>query len=148
MDIEKFKNWLESYGCEILPPTNEFESIRWRGKEVGVLYSSGKSSNGYAKLAYLSFCRKEKWDGGPVKVGRQNTYVKKKKQLLERDGSKCFLCDKELGEDITVDHLIPLVAGGANELSNMVLMHEECNNLCGCMPLINKVRIAVNNRLK
>jgi len=148
MDIEKFKKWLEGYGCEILPPTNEYELIRWKGAEVGVLYSSGKSSNNYASKAFLSYCHNGKWDGGPIKTGRQNTYKKQKAKLLVRDGSKCFLCHTELGDDITVDHLIPLVQGGKNELSNMVLMHEQCNFDCGHKTVVEKVRVSVDNKIR
>lgn len=148
MDIQKFSNWLKSHGCEILPVTNEFELIRWKGAETGVIYTSGKTNNKYALRAVGQWQIGSKWTGGQVKTGRQNTYKKHKIKLLARDGDKCFLCDTELGDDITVDHLIPLAAGGKNELSNMALMHEKCNHDCGHLPLIQKVNTAVKNRLK
>jgi hypothetical protein len=146
MNIDKFSNWLINHGCEIEPPTNSYESIRWKGREVGVIYTSGKFSGPYASDAYYKFTQNKKWEGGPLKVGRK-TYVKQKIKLLERDGTKCFLCNQELGEDITVDHLIPLVAKGTNELSNMVLMHSGCNYICGPMSVYKKVRIACDIRL-
>lgn len=32
MNIEKFKNWLTDRGCEILPSTNQYEKLRFKGK--------------------------------------------------------------------------------------------------------------------
>lgn len=32
-----------------------------------------------------------------------------------------------MGDDITVEHLIALSCGGKNDLSNMVLAHQKCN---------------------
>jgi len=146
---DSFRKWLEGYGCEILPPTNQYESIRWKGKEVGVIYTSNKTNGKYANEAIKAFySKKNNWTGGPIKTGRQNTYKKQKTKLLVRDGSKCFLCHTELGEDITVDHLIPLVQGGKNELSNMVLMHEQCNFDCGCKTVVEKVKMSVDNKIK
>lgn len=147
MEIDKFKNWLINNGCEIEPPTNPYELIRWKGAEVGVLYTSGKFSGPYATNAVFCFHSGKKWNGGIVRVGRK-TYVKQKIKLLARDGTRCFLCNDELGEDITVDHLIPLVAGGTNHLSNMALMHEKCNYACGNKPLIEKVKMSVDNRIR
>jgi len=147
MDIDKFKKWLISNGCEVEPPTNAYETIRWKGSETGVIYTTGKYSGPYAQDAVFCFKTGKKWNGGALRVGRK-TYVKQKIKLLARDGSLCFLCNTELGEDISVDHLVPLVAGGPNHLSNMVLMHERCNGKCGPMSVVEKVKIAVNNRLK
>lgn len=148
MNIELFKQWLEKHGCEIEPPTNSYESVRWKGLEVGVAYTSGKFSGPYASDAYYKFTQNKQWNGGPIKTGRQNTYKKQKAKLLVRDGSKCFLCNTELGDDISVDHLIPLVQGGKNELSNMVLMHEKCNFDCGHKTVVEKVKMAVDNKVR
>lgn len=145
--IESLKKWLQDRGCEILPNTNEFEVLRFKGKETGVYYSSGKTSNKYAEHAYICFLTNKKWNGGPVNVGRNPNYKKEKISLLERDGTCCFLCNKELGEDITIEHLIPLSSGGKNHLSNMVLMHEKCNKQVGNLPIVEKVKLAIINRL-
>lgn len=145
-DIEKFKTWLSSRGCEILPPTNEFEVLRFKGKETGVFYSSGKTSNAYANQAYIAFKKNSIWNGGPISVGRNNSYRKEKISILQRDGNCCFLCDKPLGDDITLEHLIALSSGGRNHLSNMVLMHQKCNNKVGNMPIVEKVKLAIKLR--
>ena len=51
LNIEKFSKWLTDRGAEILPLTNEYELLRFKGREVGVLYKSGKTSNSYTNHA-------------------------------------------------------------------------------------------------
>lgn len=148
IDKVKFENWLTKNGAEILPPTNEFELVRFKGKEIGVLYKSGKTSNLFTADAISCFIRNKKWEGKPVNVGRKDSYKKEKVKLLERDGDKCFLCDEDLGEDITLEHLLPLVSGGPNTLANMVLVHDECNRKLGVKPLHEKVKMAIDGRVK
>lgn len=146
MKIENFKKWLAEHGAEVLPPVNSYEAVRFKGKEVGILYTSGKFSNDYAKKAYLCFKHNKSWDGRPYSTGRKKTYLKEKVQIQQRDGCNCFYCGKPLGEDITLEHLIPLTAGGLNILSNMVLAHDLCNKAVGSRSLIEKVNFAIQNR--
>ena len=44
----KFDQWLRNNGCEVLPTTNQYEVIRWKGKQVGIIYSTGKTNSAYA----------------------------------------------------------------------------------------------------
>lgn len=148
VDIEKFKSWLQENGADILPPTNQYELIRFRGKEVGVIYTSGKTSNSYCNQAILAFLRKRKWNGAPLTTIRKSNYGKEKVALLKRDGDCCFYCGEKLNDDISLEHLIPLTAGGKNILSNMVLVHKECNLQQGFKPLNEKVKYAIKNRKK
>ena len=134
-------------GCEILPLTNEYESVRFKGREVGVLYKSGKVSNKFTKKAIYSFRNNLKWDGKPVNVGRKSTYKKEKEKLIKRDGRDCFLCGLPMEDDITLEHLIALSSGGQNTLSNMVLCHQRCNQKMGNMELNKKVKMAIEKRL-
>lgn len=147
INIEKFTKYLMAYGCEILPPTNQYELLRFKGKSVGIIYTSGKVNSKYTSNAINCYRKGLKWNGGPVNTGRKKSYKKQKIKLLERDGTKCFFCDKELGDDITLEHLISLNQGGKNELSNMVLAHEKCNQDASHLPLNEKVNIAVKNRI-
>lgn len=146
VDIEKFKEWLQNYGCEILPTTNQYEAVRFEGREVGVLYTSGKTSGIYATRAIVCFNNKKKWDGSPIKTGRNSSYKKQKTALVERDGTCCFYCGEEMNDDITVEHLIALSCGGKNVLSNMVLAHEKCNHMVKNIPISEKVKLAIKNR--
>lgn len=146
MDIEKFKIWLIDKGCEILPPTNPYEKLRFKGSDVGVIYSTNKTSGKYTDEAISAFKNHKKWDGGVIKTGRYSGYKKQKEQILKRDGTCCFYCGLEMGEDITVEHLVDLKYGGKNELSNMVLSHLQCNNKVGKMNLVEKIKFAFNNK--
>lgn len=148
MDLDKFKQWLINNGCDIQPPTNQYEKLRFKGLEVGVIYTTGKTSGKYANDALSAFKANSKWKGGAIKTGRWIGYQNEKKQLIKRDGTCCFYCGKEMGNDITVEHLLDLKYGGKNELSNMVLADSNCNYSVRNMNLSDKVKFAVNNRIK
>jgi len=55
--------------------------------------------------------------------------------LIERDGNLCRLCDTEIDLNVprnsrwgaTIDHIVPLSKGGADELENLQLAHWICN---------------------
>ncbi len=145
---EKFIKWLLSNGAEILPVSNEYEEVRFKGTEVGVLYKSGKTSNYYTKNTIQCYQKARRWSGKPISTGRKPTYKREKLMLLKRDGNRCFYCHKRLGNDITLEHLIGLTSGGLNILSNMVLAHKKCNYDVGNKPLNEKVEIAIFNRTK
>lgn len=148
LDINKFTDWLSHYGCEILPCSNDYEALRFRGNAVGVVYKSGKTSGLYTDKAILCFKNNKKWDGRPIKTGRKNSYRRQKAIILKRDGDNCFYCGNPLGDDITIEHLISLSSGGSNSISNMVLAHEGCNQAMNNRPIFQKVQYAINNRLK
>lgn len=46
-----------------------------------------------------------------------------------RDGRPCVICKKPftIGELITVEHIIPLRAGGTSDLANLGPAHQRCN---------------------
>jgi hypothetical protein len=48
-------------------------------------------------------------------------------RLLTRDGGHCWLCEGWLGDDITLDHVVPRAKGGTNQDSNLRLAHGRCN---------------------
>lgn len=58
-------------------------------------------------------------------------------RLITRDerralqGDLCFLCRLPLGDDVTLDHVIPLAHGGTEHYRNKVLAHGACNNAKG-----------------
>ena len=145
-NLHKFSDWLISQGCEILPPTNEYEDLRFKGRHVGVLYNTGRVANQYTKYAIECWKKRSKWDGGPIKYGRERSYVKQKIMLLERDGNGCFYCGVEMGDDITLEHLLALNNGGKNTLGNMVLCHSKCNREAGTLSVADKVKIAIQKR--
>lgn len=145
---QKLERYLVDNGAEILPTTNQYEALRFKGAQVGVLYHSGKVSNDYTRGAIESWKRGKKWKGGPVRTGRKSKYKKEKAQLIKRDGRACFYCGGLLGEDITLEHLVSLTSGGKNALSNMVLAHEICNHNASNLPLNKKVNLAIRLRVE
>lgn len=55
--------------------------------------------------------------------------------LFERDGWRCHICGKKCRQDVdnfhpkapTIDHIIPLVAGGEHSYKNTACAHRYCN---------------------
>lgn len=47
--------------------------------------------------------------------------------LVKRDGGDCYLCETDLEDDVTIDHVIPQSRGGSWELFNLKLAHFKCN---------------------
>ena len=47
--------------------------------------------------------------------------------LIQRDGNLCQFCAIALDDHPEIDHIKPLVFGGANEAYNLRLVHSVCN---------------------
>lgn len=50
-----------------------------------------------------------------------------RRKVLARDQRCCYLCDQAGGEQLEVDHLIPVTEGGGNELTNLATCHASCH---------------------
>ncbi|TWA71863.1 HNH endonuclease [Azospirillum baldaniorum] len=141
--LPKFKDFLEARGAEVLAPSNPFELARFTTPQgVGVIYRNGKgqisSWQGGADEAFAAF-----QTGGSWSVSARKAKGKVRHQinaLLARDGDRCFFCGAPLGDDITVEHLVPAVHGGPNHISNLVLAHAACNQAVGHLSVSEKVR--------
>lgn len=161
--IEPFKIWLEKHGVKILPVTHSSQLLRWKGMFEGVVYHGGVGHCTYTKNAIHRFKQglkwNENWSANIVRKEHRIKKVKKKTKralshennkkkikLLCRDGNRCFYCDQLLNDDITIEHLIPVSKGGKDNLDNMVLAHQKCNQEAGTMPLSKKVELAIQNR--
>jgi 5-methylcytosine-specific restriction endonuclease McrA len=61
------------------------------------------------------------------RYGRNRRWVKR--QLLRQYGAVCALCEHRIVnmKDVTLDHIVPLSKGGVDELDNICLAHENCN---------------------
>lgn len=62
--------------------------------------------------------------------------------VAARDGVYCFYCGVETFErstrphlQRTLDHVVPVAAGGKDELSNFVIACGSCNSRKGALPL-------------
>lgn len=75
------------------------------------------------------------------KPGRSNGEAKRER-LRERDGNRCWFCDREMGDDATIEHLRPKAEGGTNRFDNLVLAHTRCNAMAGSWSLGFKHKVA------
>lgn len=70
-----------------------------------------------------------------------NEKKRRKRSLLNRDGNTCFYTGEVMTEEeMTIEHLIPLVRGGSNKLDNLVLCKQSENEKMGAKPLFVKLR--------
>ncbi len=59
-----------------------------------------------------------------------------KKSVLERDNYRCQFCFEKFDpSELTIDHLIPLAAGGLDEITNYVTCCMPCNQRKADLPL-------------
>jgi hypothetical protein len=67
----------------------------------------------------------------PIKSSslRRGINPKLRYQILKRDNFSCVLCGKTAKDDLLqIDHIIPVVKGGKNEIDNLRTLCRECNN--------------------
>lgn len=147
-DLSKFTKELVAAGAEILAPTNPYEELRFRTRlGVGVIYRSrkGRTWNAEAELAREHLAAK-KGSLAPVEVKGRRKDKGTVNALLKRDGDDCFFCGTELGDDITVEHLVAIAHGGPNHISNLFLAHRQCNFNAGHLSAPEKVDRAIQLR--
>jgi 5-methylcytosine-specific restriction endonuclease McrA len=170
----EFANWLIANGAELGTPTNPYEVIRYRAysavsrrplthivyaKENGLLNFQGSSREHY--LAFLAGERKPSLNIPNLdrlqKSGKSNPAdkgvtpsetAKQRLKLLARDGDECWFCGKPMGEDMTIEHLVPRSAGGGNKLANYALAHALCNHAAANKPLVEKIEMRAAMRAR
>lgn len=151
-----FKGWLEARGSEVRVSTNPYELARFTTPEgVGVVYRNGKDVitawEGGAREAFEAYANGKSWRcGEKPKDAGQNKRKRQIATLLERDGNHCFYCDGgmalqgepcEPGTMMTREHLVPRTQGGPDNLTNLFLAHERCNQEAGHLSAVEKIRL-------
>lgn len=59
---------------------------------------------------------------------RKGISLKNRYAVLKRDDFKCVLCGNSAKEDILmIDHVIPIVRGGNNDINNLRTLCRQCN---------------------
>lgn len=161
IDVQAFAGWLAVGGAEIGVPTNPYELLRYRAyptgatkmmtsiiyrKETGQITWTGASFRHYRQFldgVPMICAPAEKPRSAPKAKpakGASKSEVTREK-LIERDGDQCWFCGLALGDDKTIEHLVPKSAGGRNTLANYALAHRACNNHAADMPLIEKIEL-------
>lgn len=167
VDVSGFISWLAKNGAEIGMPTNPYEVVRYKSytdnatkpmtsvvyrKDSGLVTWTGASFKHYQRfLDGENWLRKET----TVKESIASTFkapsglsvaAKHRAKLLKRDGDECWFCGLPMGDDLTIEHLVPKSDGGRNTLANYALAHKKCNNAAADKPLIQKIEI--RNRMR
>lgn len=150
--LEKLLRDIVAAGGENLALTNQWEIARFRTVYgFGVIYQNAKGRqklNGEAGRA-IAHLKDGKGSLAPVATvarfhaGKRRAAVLR---VLERDGSNCFFCGDPMGDDTTIEHLIPLAHGGPNHISNLVCAHAACNLEAGHLSAAEKATMAVAKR--
>lgn len=58
-------------------------------------------------------------------------WMRNRDLVRERDAGVCQICGRPIEGHGTIDHIVPKSKGGTNELSNLQLAHERCNQRKG-----------------
>lgn len=90
-------------------------------------------------------------DGGPFRKDAETSasaQAKRRQRLIERDGADCWFCGVPLGDDITIEHLVPKSEGGRNTLANYALAHQRCNLQAANLPLVKKIALRAEMRAR
>jgi len=168
----EFAAWLAQQGAEVGTPTNPYEVVRYRAYVIGgakpathIVYA--KESGllnfvGETRAHYEAFMAGEKFAGMfvsqldpapsndgtavPRNVKKPSRGEITRDGLLLRDGEGCWFCGKSMGDDSTIEHLVPRSKGGVNHSDNYVLAHRKCNSDAANMPLVEK--LAMRQRLR
>lgn len=97
---------------------------------------------GDADTANEKFKRGLEWR--PQKKKRMQV-IRKKDILAQRDGLKCFYCQKPFIDindpDITIEHLLNVSHGGNGNNHNLALACKSCNLIAGDKPIVEKILI-------
>jgi 5-methylcytosine-specific restriction endonuclease McrA len=97
---------------------------RWRGshrEEKKIARAKWWSDNPELRRVYAHNRRaRERANGGTLSVGLA-------KKLFKLQKGKCACCGMALGENYHLDHIVPIVQGGANEDWNVQLLRSTCN---------------------
>jgi hypothetical protein len=155
-----FAHWLLENGAEICKLTNPYEVIRYRAytdkktrAEIHIVYRKDNgllTFTGYTRKHYQAFLEKKTLQGASVpkaeRKGPSKTEIRRE-GLIARDGDECWFCGLALGEDATIEHLVPRSKGGVNHLDNYVLAHRKCNSDAADKPLVAKLEMRARLRV-
>jgi hypothetical protein len=166
--IPTIKRFLQARGGIVVEPISSDELLRFKdGTQIGRILAVGDDVELKGAAVNLMFAiesgnnwRAAGWMGPRLHVAKPATksefdsieqdrasggYQRKRQAevdaLIARDGTLCFLCGCQLGNDITREHLVPRHLGGPDVLANMTLAHTACNQKLGQLAVMDKIRL-------
>lgn len=167
-DAQGFLSYLAQQGCEIGKPTNGYEVVRyrayWKGskgpvthivyaKESGLLtWMQGTQEHYRAFVGGMALLFNKAPESlphvaaKPVRSGPSKSAVRRE-TLRVRDGDDCWFCGLPMGDDCTIEHLVPKSKGGGNNLDNYALAHKACNAAAADKPLVEKIELRAKMRI-
>lgn len=121
MLLDPWMQWLTFHGWEF-----RGDDARWWTNEDGVELPHDEFDRLDAEFKQIVL--KEYVLGGKLPK-RKEIPRSLRLAVLERDAYRCKMCDDH--KDLTVDHIIPVAAGGTNEPDNMQTLCRRCNTSKG-----------------
>ena len=148
---ERFVEFLNARGAQVLEPTNEWEVMRFMaGDQTCVIYKNKQNRLtfiGDAYNAFMAFKSCTHWRAAP-RTNRKKS-PPRLQAIRERDGGCCFFClDTVSVEDESEEHLVAVTHGGPNHIANLYLAHRKCNADAGHLSAPEKIRIHVEAHIR
>lgn len=155
--LPDFVNWLVSNGAEIVQITNPYEVVRYRAyaakkarAELNIVYRKDNGLLTFPRdtrkhyqafldgktLTGVAIPKADRAKGGTIAPTKAE---ERRARLIQRDGSDCWFCGRDLGDDITIEHLVARSKGGVNHLDNYALAHAKCNQDAADKTLVEKI---------
>lgn len=92
----------------------------WNGDSLDAIIVT---ANQLAKELKL---RRQHWLSPETRYARRPIPNDLRQRVYERDGHRCVFCGS--AADLTIDHIVPVSKGGANNLENLCALCWPCNN--------------------
>ena len=101
-------------------------SIQRKLKQLGLIRSFSDAFNLAIKKGRKSYAHLRRTKKS-IEL-RRGIQPKLRYNVLQRDKFKCVLCGRNAKDDrLEIDHIIPVVAGGTNDIKNLRTLCAECN---------------------
>lgn len=144
--IKLFEKFIYDRGGEVLAPTSEWELVRFKtASATGIIYRKANGNvtfQGGSKLAWECYLRGSSWTAGNKQKRSRGSQRIVIDSLIKRDGRSCFYCGCHCDDDLaSVEHVVPVNAGGTDHMANKVLACKPCNSEAGHLPVIEKVKL-------
>jgi len=141
-----FERFVFDRGGEVLAPTNEWELVRFKtATSTAIIYTKANGQLtffGGAKSAWDAYLKNRPWSAGNKTKRKRKPASVGIRSLRLRDGDACFYCGLHVcDETASIEHVVPLNAGGTDHIGNKVLAHRKCNSEAGHLSVIDKVKL-------